>query len=184
MPSKCLMNKHEQSWGGNCMGVGWEEARFVCMYLEGGYRGQWGSLSSQQGCISFNWSTCGTITSFTQTRYWWQKKTALSLPLLARGADEEMDSTLLLVWELSALPPWAAATTETTTSQVAKGAGTQGKYSYDQFRKIRLIRYRHTLCPQNEFTSQDISIESAGTLSVSQCQMIDSSIYVQLCQWP
>lgn len=70
----------------------------MCVYvLGGGYRGQCGNPSSQQGCISFNWSTCGTITSFTQTRYWWQKKTALSLPLLARRLDEEMDSLLLLM---------------------------------------------------------------------------------------
>lgn len=88
MLSKWLMNKHEPSWGGNGVGVGWEEAQFVCvvrMYSEGAYRGQEGSLSSQQGCISFNWSTCGTITSFTQTRYWWQKKTALSPLLLGAG---------------------------------------------------------------------------------------------------
>lgn len=78
---------------------------WVCI---GGYRGQCGNRSSQQGCISFNWSTCGTITSFTQTRYWWQKKTALSLPLSARRLDGEMDSLLQLVWESSMLPPWAS----------------------------------------------------------------------------
>lgn len=80
-----------------CVGV------YLCVCIReeeegaGGYGGQWGSLSSQQGCFSFNWSTCGTITSFTQTGYWWQKKTTLSLPLLARGRDEEMDSSLLLM---------------------------------------------------------------------------------------
>lgn len=144
MPSKWLMNKHEQSWGGNCMGVGWEEARFVCMYLEGGYRGQWGSLSSQQGCISFNWSTCGTITSFTQTGYWWQKKTALSLPLLARRADEEMDSSLLLMWESSALPPWAAATASTNETTAARWTEHTGKLQPWR-EKIMFIRYRNKL---------------------------------------
>lgn len=69
----------------------------------GKYRGQRSSLSSQQGCIAFNWSTCGTITSFTQTRSWWQKKTALSLPLLERRLYEETDSSLFLVWESATL---------------------------------------------------------------------------------
>lgn len=62
------MNKHEKvagsAWGRD------ERKPVLCVCVMGDvYRPTEDFLFPQQGCIAFNWSTCGTITSFTQTRY-------------------------------------------------------------------------------------------------------------------